>query len=639
MDTNKREGAGPAGTGAQENKSAPAAFRILLSRWKDGTFGEILDDWRWIFGYSRRYLKAIIFYVLSGILSTTLGLVSAVMTKYMIDIITGYQYTKLWFVVVTLIVSSGVSLLMNSLVNRISVRISLKIENDIRSDIFDRLIDTDWLSISRYRSGDILSRFNADVRTVSSNAVSWVPTILVSLYRFAATFFLLLYYDGIMALIAFLGAPVLIIISRLVIRRQREYGLKLRKTDAKMMAFETETFSNLDTIKSFGIMERSGRRMREHQEEYKDAYLEYNLFSIKTNAAMSVTGLVVALTAFGYCLYRLWTHDITYGTMTLFMQQRTALSSAFDRLVKVVPAFLNSSVSAHRIRELVELPKEEHLGGMADAAAAEEKFGAGSGAAAEMVDGQNAQAGQSAGSSNGLVPVSGGYTVQMRGVTFAYDEGEPVITDSDLIASPGEIIALVGPSGEGKTTIIRLLLGLVRPGKGSVIIRSADGREMQANADLRTLFAYVPQGNTLLSGTIADNLRMVREEVSDEELEAALKAACAWDFVSRMPDGMYSEVGERGHGLSEGQAQRIAIARAIVRNAPILLLDEATSALDVETERRVLRSIITEHPDRTVIVTTHRPTVLGLCRRVCRVVDTKVVELSEEEAARLIKDF
>ena len=615
MDTNKREGAGPAGTGAQENKSAPAAFRILLSRWKDGTFGEILDDWRWIFGYSRRYLKAIIFYVLSGILSTTLGLVSAVMTKYMIDIITGYQYTKLWFVVVTLIVSSGVSLLMNSLVKRISVRISLKIENDIRSDIFDRLIDTDWLSISRYRSGDILSRFNADVRTVSSNAVSWVPTILVSLYRFAATFFLLLYYDGIMALIAFLGAPVLIIISRLVIRRQREYGMKLRETDAKMMAFETETFSNLDTIKSFGIMERSGRRMREHQEEYKDTYLEYNLFSIKTNAAMSVTGLVVALTAFGYCLYRLWTHDITYGTMTLFMQQRTALSGAFDRLVKVVPAFLNSSISAHRIRELVELPKEEHLGGMEPAGT------------------------EKSGGSNGLALVSGGYTVQMRGVTFAYEEGEPVITDSDLTASPGEIIALVGPSGEGKTTIIRLLLGLVRPEKGSVIIRGADGREMQANADLRTLFAYVPQGNTLLSGTIADNLRMVREEASDEELEAALKAACAWDFVSRMPDGMYSEVGERGHGLSEGQAQRIAIARAIVRSAPILLLDEATSALDVETERRVLRNIITEHPDRTVIVTTHRPTVLGLCRRVCRVVDTKVVELSEEEAARLIKDF
>src|SRR5699024_9248829 len=155
----------------------------------------------------------------------------------------------------------------------------------------------------------------------------------------------------------------------------------------------------------------------------------------------------------------------------------------------------------------------------------------------------------------------------------------------------------------------------------------------------RPLFAYVPQGNTIFSGTIADNLRMVKEDATDEQIIEALKSACAYEFVERMEDGIHSEIGTRGKGLSEGQAQRIAIARAILRDAPILLLDEATSALDVETERRVLRNIVQNHPNKTCVVTTHRPSVLNLCQRVYRVVDTKLTQLSEEESARMAMDF
>ena len=159
------------------------------------------------------------------------------------------------------------------------------------------------------------------------------------------------------------------------------------------------------------------------------------------------------------------------------------------------------------------------------------------------------------------------------------------------------------------------------------------------NADSRFLFSYVPQGNAILSGTVAENLRMVREDASDEELENALRMACAWDFVSRMPGGLHAKLGERGKGLSEGQAQRVAIARAILRDAPILLLDEATSALDVATERQVLRNIIRQRPNKTCIVTTHRPSVLNMCERVYRVMETKVTELTEEESARMAMDF
>ena len=227
----------------------------------------------------------------------------------------------------------------------------------------------------------------------------------------------------------------------------------------------------------------------------------------------------------------------------------------------------------------------------------------------------------------------------MDGVDFSYVEDKRVITSSFFRASPGEIVALVGPSGEGKTTMIRLILGLIRPDSGTAFLRSSDGTRVEMNADCRALFSYVPQGNTILSGTVAENLRLVREDATDEELIDALKTACAWDFVSKLPQGLDSPVGERGRGLSEGQGQRIAIARAILRDAPVLLLDEATSALDVATERQVLRNIVQQHPNKTCIVTTHRPTVLNLCQRVYRVVDTRVTELSEEESSRLAMDF
>ncbi len=159
------------------------------------------------------------------------------------------------------------------------------------------------------------------------------------------------------------------------------------------------------------------------------------------------------------------------------------------------------------------------------------------------------------------------------------------------------------------------------------------------NADTRCLFAYVPQGNTILSGTVAENMRLVKETATDEEIIEALKNACAWDFVSKMPEGINSELGERGHGISEGQAQRIAIARAVLKDAPILLLDEATSALDVATERRVLRNIIRQRPNKTCIITAHRPSVITMCSRIYRVMDAKVTELSHEEAQKTVMDF
>lgn len=578
---------------------------ILIGRWKDGTFSEIIDDWKWIFSYSARYKGAIAFYVVLGILSTSLGLVSSVASKYLIDIITGYKMEKLPFLIAIMVGSTVFSLVFDSVIGRISTRLSIDINNDIQADIFDKIVDADWLEINQYSNGDILNRFNGDISTVSGNAISWLPSIIIAVYNFIATFFVIMHYDWIMAVIALGSAPFMLLMSRFMIKKQRDYSKKVREMSSNLMTFEVETFYNFDTIKSFGIAPHYSKKMRWWQGRFKDISLKYNLFTIKTNIVLSIMGTMVQFLAFGYCLFRLWTHDITYGTMTLFLQQRSKLSSAFNNVVSIIPSFLNSSVSAHRIRELVELPKEVHIP-----------------------------------ESSELDELAGdGFEIRMKDVEFSYTEGTRVIHQSQFRACPGEIVALVGPSGEGKTTMIRLILGLIRPEAGSALIVASDGKEVVLNAEMRHLFAYVPQGNTILSGTIAENMRMVKEDATDEEIVEALKIACAWDFVEKMPDTINSRIGERGRGFSEGQAQRIAIARAVLRDAPVLLLDEATSALDVTTERQVLRNIVQQKPNKTCIVTTHRPSVLNLCQRVYRVMETKVTELDEEMASRMAMDF
>ena len=594
----------------EENKNPqknPAfeSLDVLISRWKDGTFSEIIDDWKWIFGYSARYKGAIAFYVILGIFSTSMGLVSSVASKYMIDIITGYETSKLWVMILIMVGSTIFSLAFSSIINRISTKLSIDINNDIQADIFDKIVDADWLSLNKYSNGDILNRFNGDIGTVSSNAISWLPTIIIAVYNFVATFFVIMHYDWVMAVIALGSAPVMLLMSRFMIKKQRDYSKKVREMSSQLMTFEVEAFYNFDTIKSFGVAPHYSKKMRWWQGKFRDISLKYNLFSIKTNIFLSILGTAVQFIAFGYCLFRLWTNDITYGTMTLFLQQRSNLSSAFNSVVSIIPAFLNSSVSAHRIRELVELPREVHIPESGEM----DKY------------------------------ADQGFEVQMKDVNFSYVEGTRVITESAFQAKPGEIVALVGPSGEGKTTMIRLILGLVRPDQGEVKLRALGAREIEMNAETRHLFAYVPQGNTILSGTIAENMRMVKEDATDEEIVEALKVSCAWEFVEKLPLQINNSVGERGRGLSEGQAQRIAIARAVLRDAPILLLDEATSALDVTTERTVLRNIVKQHPNKTCIVTTHRPSVLNLCQRVYRVMETHVTELSEEESSRMAMDF
>ena len=591
----------------QEDNRQPMgseSLGTLVSSWRDGTFSEIWADWKWIWGYTKRYRRAVWFYTILGVASSTLGLVSAVASKYSIDIITGYDSDHLWFIVTVMVASALVGLLLRSVTSRISTKISLRVNNDIQAQVFDRLLGADWRSLNAFASGDLLSRLSTDVGSVSSSAIRWLPDLIVTAYTFAATLAVILHYDWVMALLALASAPFLLLTSRRLIRGMRTHQQEVRQVGSRLMSYETETLHNLDAIKGFGITGRYGRGFRSRQEEFRRASLDYNLFSIRTEILLSLLGSAVQMAAFGYCLYLLWSGKILYGTMTLFLSQGAKLSSAFNALVRTVPSFLSASVSARRIRDLYALEPEPVL----------------------PDDGLDSLASQ-------------GFTVAVEDASYAYVPHQPVLTHADFRAAPGETVALVGPSGGGKTTMIRLLLGLIRPAEGRAYLQAADGRQVEVNAGLRRYFSYVPQGNTLLSGTIADNLRMVKPDASDAQLRAALEAACAWDFVSAMDGGLDASVGEHGHGLSEGKAQRIAIARALLRDAPVLLLDEATSALDVATERTILRNLAARYPHKTCIVTTHRPTVISLCRRVYQVSSGCLRLLDSDEAQRLAMDF
>lgn len=575
--------------------------QALLDKMRDGTFREFLDDWKWIFQFSKRYKWIVIFYTFLGVFSSTFSLGTAYVSRLLINIIVEKRTDQLPLLIGLVVLSTALALAFNSVMSRVSTRISIYVHNDIQAEIFDKIIDARWEELNNYQNGDLLNRFNSDVSTISSNAISWIPNLAINLYTFAMTFFVLMRMDPTMAWIAILSAPFLLLMSHYIMRKMKMYRKRVLEMKSQMVSFEMETFYNFDSIKSFGILGHYSKLLRSWQQRYKEYNLDYNRFEIKTNIMMTVVSTVVSMVAFGYCLFRLWTGAILYGDMTFFLQQRASLSAKFNSLVSTIPGMLNSAVSAHRIRELVDLPKEDH----------------------------NPQILQE------ISKVAGeGISLVLQDVTYAYDDGANVYENTSFCARPNEIVAVLGESGGGKTTMFRLMLGLIRPDGGAMMLETADGRRVEMNADLRQLISYVPQGNSMIYGTIAENMRMVREDATDEQIIQCLKLACAWEFVSKLPEGIHSRVRERGRGVSEGQAQRLSIARAMLRDAPILLLDEVTSALDEQTEQRVLDNIIRHCPNKTCIVATHRPSVLKHCKRIYRITNKSIepVELEQAEA-------
>ena len=575
---------------------------------REGILYEMLDEAKWILGYSLHYKWQIVWYIALGIFGTGMSLGIGVISKYIIDAVTGYDSSRLFPAAVGFVLLNLFNIGVSAWSGRISAKIRIMVTQEIRADVFGRILLADWESLAEYHSGDLLNRVNNDVSTVASNVIGWIPGFITSLVQFVATLALILYYDPTMAALALLSAPVTLIMSRMLTRRIRTYNKKMLEVNSRLMSFNEEALQNIQYIKSFGLMGKYGGLFQEQQDVYKEVNLEYNRFTILTSSFMSVVGMAVTGVCFGWGVYRLWAGAITYGTMTLFLQQAGNLSGAFSALVNMVPTAINAATSAGRLMAVTELPAEEE----ADSDEARRFIRH----AAEH----------------------GGVTVEINRVSFSYQDGVKVLSDASFHAGPGEIIALVGPSGEGKTTMLRLLLGLVSNQRGDMWAVSG-GERMRISPATRKLFAYVPQGNTMMSGTIRDNLRLLNSDVSEKEMREVLETVCADDFVKEEPEGLDTYLRERGGGLSEGQLQRLSIARALLNDAPVLLLDEATSALDVATEQKLLRNIAGSAKRKTCIVTTHRPSVLAMCSRVYRIDRQSVTKLDEQGIRQIMLEF
>lgn len=577
------------------DQSGSQAARILRQRFLDGTLGEVLSDWKWIWSFTRGHRWAIAVYTLLGMLSSAIGLAAGVASKYLIDCIVSMDTQRLVPLAVWVVLTGAVAMAVRSISARYSAKLNITMHNEVQAKVFDSLLHSEWLEIRQFPSGDLINRFSGDVSTVASSAVSWLPSVIIQLFTVMASLAVVLYYDPVMALIAFASTPALIFASRRLLRRQRSFNQQMRRVSSGMTAFESEVFRNVDTLKSFGVEGEMDAKLRTWQAQHREVSLAYNLFSIKTNLLLTTLGTAVQYLAMGYCLWRLWSGEILFGTMVLFLQQRSYLSNAFSALISLLPAALSGSVAAERVRELTQLKKE---------------------------------------TGHGTVNPVGGVSVTVSGVQMSYTADRKVLSGVDIHVNAGEVIALVGPSGEGKSTLMRLLLGLVPPEQGEAYLRDQDGNKYPIGPATRSCMTYVPQGNTVMAGTIAENLRLVNPAATDQELIDALEGACAWEFVKTLPQGIHSQVGEGGKGFSEGQAQRIALARALVRHVPVMLLDEATSALDYATEQRVLENLMKRGV--TCIVTTHRTSVLSMCAGCYRVRDGGVEKLTSEEIRKLI---
>ena len=563
-------------------------IKKIIEKYKSGAFREMWNETKWLYSYAAKYKWLIVIYIVIGLFATGLALAASLVTKNLINEVLGGKISAAAVALYVFLGLSGIA--VSALNRRLSAKISLRVNNEIRADVFGKFISTTWEEVSAFHSGDLLNRINGDVSTVADSVIGWIPSVTIKSAQFIGAIAIICYYDAAMALLSLISIPAAALISSLLLRKMRSYGTKIREAGSELMSFFEESLQNIQTVKAFGLSQSLDGRLAQLQKIYYDTSLEYNALSVKVTSGMSVLGLFVSYLCMGWCIFRLFTGAIDIGTMVLFIQLSSYLSSSISSLISSVPTVISATVSAGRIISVLNLPREEEDESLA---------------AREIAD-------------FGEAP-----EIEFRDVSFGYKNGGKVFSEVDLTVAPGEFAAFVGPSGGGKTTLLRLLLGLVKPQSGKATL-SAKGKAAEISSATRRIFTYVPQEKAMFSGTVAEMLRLFSPEATDEEINAALKAACAYDFVAALPEGINTPLGERGAGFSEGQNQRLAIARAVLRKAPVLLLDEATSALDLETERRVLENITALCRGKTLIVMTHRESVLPLCDSVYRISGGKV---------------
>ncbi len=456
--------------------------------------------------------------------------------------------------------------------------LGVKAQNRMQQRMLDRILRSEWHGKEHRHSGDVLNRLEFDVSNVVGFLTETIPSTLSVVAMFVGAFCYLLSMDVVLALVTVAIIPVFIAFSKIYVGQMRRLTREVRSSDSKVQSVLQETIQRRVLIKTLEADGAMVGRLEDTQCELRRRVVRRTAFSLFSNLVLNFGFALGYLVAFLWAAVRMSEKTLTFGGMTAFLQLVNRIQSPARSLTKLVPSFVSVFTAAERLMELEDNPLEEQGDPI-------------------------------------LLPKPCG--VRLEGVGYAYDEANgSVITNLNFDFRPGSCTAVLGETGAGKTTLIRLVLALLRPQQGRLVVYGGDEHH-EMSPRLRCNFVYVPQGNTLMSGTIRDNLRLGKPDASDEEMAEALNTSCA-DFVMQLPDGLDTMCSEAGGGLSEGQAQRIAIARALLRDRAVMLFDEATSALDPETERQLLHNILAAH-DKTVIFVTHRPAVVDYCDQTLRI--------------------
>ncbi|MCI5913403.1 MAG: ABC transporter ATP-binding protein/permease [Prevotella sp.] len=516
-----------------------------------------------------------------GLLSVGVSLTQVWAVKHAIDVASGDEQGNIYMAVAFM----GVLILIDFALNISGIWIrnllGIKAQNRMQQRVLDRILRSEWRGKESRHSGDVLNRLEFDVTNVVNFLTETLPSALSVLAMFIGAFSYLASMEWRLAVLVAAMVPLFVLVSKIYIRQMRGLTRQVRDSDSKVQAFMQEITQNrmlVKTLESGGFMIN---RLENTQSELRRNVVRRTSFSVFSNFILNFGFTLGYLVAFLWAAVRMSAGTLSFGGMTAFLQLVSKIQGPARSLTKLVPAFVSVFTAAERLMELEEDPLEEQGDPI-------------------MLD----------------APCG----VRLDNVSYAYQDGETNVIDNlSFDFRPGCCTAILGETGAGKTTLVRMLLALLQPQSGSLHIYN-NVEERLLTPRLRANFVYVPQGNTLLSGTIRENLCLGKHNATDEEMREALIKSCA-EFVFDLPDGLDTACAEKGGGLSEGQAQRICIARALLRNRSVMLFDEATSALDPDTERRLLKNILASH-DKTIIFITHRLAVVDYCDDVLRVEKT-----------------
>jgi ATP-binding cassette subfamily C protein len=555
---------------------------------------------KWLHRYTRPIVPSTIFIIILGLISSSLNIYKALIMKKLVDNATSVLISNMIQCLVVLGGAIIINMLIESLVTVLSTLNHNKMSNFIEKSIYTHTLDKRWLEISKYHSGDISTRILSDTESITSMVINTIPSLLSNSALVLGSFITLMYINMRLAIIVVLLSPILIIVTRLYSIRLKKLYAFLQKTESKYRSLLNESIQNIVILKSFCTEEKAITTFTNIQEEKLKIIKNQNKINIINNSLFATTSWLTFFIVFTWGAFNLSNGNATYGTITAILQLFNNIQYPLFAIASLIPKAIATTASIERLMEIEELSCDLKRN------------------AVSFID---------------------NIGVEINNVSFGYKMNSPVLNCINANISAGETVAIIGPSGHGKTTLIRLLLSLTYPQKGHIYLTS-NSEKFEVTPSCRRLISYVPQGNTLFSGSIAENLRYGNEDATEEELESVTSVTCAWDFIKDLEDNFNTIIGERGIGLSEGQAQRLAIARALLKKAPILILDEATSSLDMDTELRILQTIKNLDYRPTCLIITHRPSTLAICNRILKLEKGNIYEvtgiINEETAAETI---